>query len=98
MIKFTVISAKAGIHLCQWVTDTSSPLRYSRNDEFPGHRVFFSNLLRHRQTKGAETDMPDLPPPRHFPTLPTAAIRPPESEALKISACAITLARNPLPR
>jgi hypothetical protein len=27
--------------------------------------------LRHRQTKGAETDMPDLPPPRHFPTLPT---------------------------
>jgi hypothetical protein len=27
--------------------------------------------LRHRQTKGAETDMPDLPPPRHIPTLPT---------------------------
>jgi len=26
--------------------------------------------LRHRQTKGAETDMPGLPPPRHFPTLP----------------------------
>ncbi len=26
--------------------------------------------LRHRQTKGAETDMPDLTPPRHFPTLP----------------------------
>ena len=48
MIKFTVISAKAGIHLCQWVTDTSSPLRYSRNDEFPGHRVFFSNLLEVR--------------------------------------------------
>jgi hypothetical protein len=31
--------------------------------------------LRHRQTKGAETDMPGLPPPRHFPTLPRAAIR-----------------------
>jgi hypothetical protein len=26
--------------------------------------------LRHRQTKGAETDMPGLPPPRHIPTLP----------------------------
>jgi hypothetical protein len=25
--------------------------------------------LRHRQTKGAETDMPGLPPPRHIPTL-----------------------------
>jgi hypothetical protein len=28
--------------------------------------------LRHRQTKGAETDMPSLPPPRHIPTLPRA--------------------------
>jgi hypothetical protein len=28
--------------------------------------------LRHRQTKGAETDMPSLPPPRHIPTLPVA--------------------------
>ena len=27
--------------------------------------------LRHRQTKGAATDMPGLPPPRHIPTLPT---------------------------
>ena len=26
--------------------------------------------VSHRQTKGAETDMPGLPPPRHFPTLP----------------------------
>ena len=26
--------------------------------------------LRHRQTKGAETDMSGLPPPRHIPTLP----------------------------
>jgi hypothetical protein len=31
--------------------------------------------LRHRQTKGAETDMPGLPPPRHFPTLPDAEIQ-----------------------
>src|SRR5208282_729356 len=31
--------------------------------------------LRHRQTKGAATDMPGLPPPRHIPTLPIAAIR-----------------------
>jgi len=30
--------------------------------------------LRHRQTKGAETDMPGLPPPRHIPTLPSAAL------------------------
>ena len=29
--------------------------------------------LRHRQTKGAVTDMPSLTPPRHIPTLPTAA-------------------------
>jgi hypothetical protein len=29
--------------------------------------------LRHRQTKGAATDMPDLRRPRHIPTLPTAA-------------------------
>jgi len=26
--------------------------------------------LRHRQTNGAATDMVDLTPPRHFPTLP----------------------------
>jgi pimeloyl-ACP methyl ester carboxylesterase len=32
--------------------------------------------LRHRQTKGAETDMPGLPPPRHFPTLPKPVLRP----------------------
>ena len=31
--------------------------------------------LRHRQTKGAETDMPGLPPPRHFPTLPDLVVR-----------------------
>ena len=27
-------------------------------------------ILRHRQTKGAETDMFDLQQPRHIPTLP----------------------------
>jgi hypothetical protein len=30
--------------------------------------------LRHRQTKGAETDMPSLPPPRHIPTLPASSL------------------------
>jgi len=29
--------------------------------------------LRHRQTKGAATDMVDLTPPRHIPTLPNSA-------------------------
>ncbi len=32
-----------------------------------------ARLVRHRQTKGAETDRPILPPPRHIPTLPIAA-------------------------
>jgi hypothetical protein len=32
--------------------------------------------LRHRQTKGAATDMPGLPPPRHFPTLPFLRLSP----------------------
>ncbi len=31
--------------------------------------------LRHRQTKGAGTDMLGLTPPRHTPTLPTPAVR-----------------------
>jgi hypothetical protein len=31
--------------------------------------------LRHRQTKGAETDMVDLRPPRHIPTLPVCDTR-----------------------
>jgi hypothetical protein len=30
--------------------------------------------LRHRQTKGAATDMVDLTPPRHIPTLPSALL------------------------
>jgi hypothetical protein len=32
--------------------------------------------LRHRQTKGAATDMVDLTPPRHIPTLPDPGVRP----------------------
>ena len=32
--------------------------------------------LRHRQTKGAATDMVDLTPPRHIPTLPSIAATP----------------------
>ncbi len=31
--------------------------------------------MRHRQTKGAETDRPILPPPRHIPTLPPSVLR-----------------------
>jgi hypothetical protein len=31
--------------------------------------------LRHRQTKGAETDMLDLTPPRHVSTPPTPVVR-----------------------
>ncbi len=31
-----------------------------------------ARLVRHRQTKEAETVRPILPPPRHIPTLPTA--------------------------
>jgi hypothetical protein len=30
--------------------------------------------LRHRQTKGAATDMVDLRPPRHIPTLPNLSV------------------------
>jgi len=30
--------------------------------------------LRHRQTKGAATDMVDLTPPRHIPTLPSRPV------------------------
>jgi hypothetical protein len=33
-----------------------------------------ARLLGHRQTKGAATDKPILPPPRHIPTLPTPGI------------------------
>src|SRR5258708_18520586 len=42
-------------------------VRFDERDVEPGAMV---GPLRHRQTKGAETDMPGLPPPRHFPTLP----------------------------
>ena len=31
--------------------------------------------VRHRQTKGAATDMFDLQPPRHISTLPTADVQ-----------------------
>jgi hypothetical protein len=33
-----------------------------------------AELLRHRQTKEAATDMFSLQPPRHIPTLPKAAV------------------------
>jgi hypothetical protein len=34
--------------------------------------------LRHRQTKEAETDMSNLQPPRHIPTLPKTAVTAPQ--------------------
>ena len=43
--------------------------------------------LRHRQTKGAETDMPGLPPPRHIPTLPSPAVDPGYSEGRLWGVC-----------
>jgi hypothetical protein len=43
--EFTVIPAKAGIHLYQRVMDSGSPLCHDRNDGFFGHRAFFSSLL-----------------------------------------------------
>src|SRR3954452_972425 len=42
-------------------------VRFDERDVETGAMV---GPLRHRQTKGAETDMPGLPPPRHIPTLP----------------------------
>ena len=44
--------------------------------------------LRHRQTKGAATDMVDLRPPRHIPTLPAPA---------KGRFAAVTAVRGPIP-
>ena len=38
--------------------------------------------LRHRQTKGAATDMVDLRPPRHIPTLPWCFFDVPASNVL----------------
>src|SRR5207302_5283121 len=42
-------------------------VRFDERDVETGAMV---EPLRHRQTKGAATDMPGLPPPRHIPTLP----------------------------
>ncbi len=41
-----------------------------------------ARLLRHRQTKGAATDRPILPPPRHIPTLPGTDLRRHHQEGL----------------
>ncbi len=48
--------------------------------------------MRHRQTKGAETDRPILPPPRHIPTLPKAAV----GEARSITYQAVLYGYTPL--
>ena len=55
--------------------------------------------LRHRQTKEAETRMPDLTPPRHIPTLPGEAIRGPArpSTALDLEPTAQTDPNLPFP-
>jgi hypothetical protein len=42
--------------------------------------------LRHRQTKGAETDMVDLRPPRHISTLPIADLR---GDAISLTCCVL---------
>jgi hypothetical protein len=49
--------------------------------------------LRHRQTKGAETDMPGLQPLRHTSTLPTAVVRP-EAKIPPRGACPPTRCRS----
>ena len=56
----------------QWLSYPTNPhVRFDERDVEPGAMV---GPLRHRQTKGAETDMPGLPPPRHIPTLPSTVI------------------------
>src|SRR5690242_10918928 len=40
--------------------------------------------VRHRQTKGAATDMFDLPPPRHISTLRTPAADKPSAKGPKL--------------
>ena len=54
-------------------------VRFDERDVETGAMV---GPLRHRQTKGAETDMPGLPPPRHIPTLPDPATQPSRRERL----------------
>src|SRR5258707_13965173 len=58
-------------------------VRFDERDVEPGAMV---GPLRHRQTKGAETDMPGLPPPRHIPTLPDLAV---QRRSLEWRVCAV---------
>src|SRR3954454_19373973 len=53
--------------------------------------------LRHRQTKGAETDMPGLPPPRHISTLPRrcAVLIPCSASSGRCSVAAIRCSAPP---
>ena len=44
-----------------------------------------ARLLGHRQTKGTETDKPDLMLPRHISTLPDIYVR--RAKALSFSGC-----------
>ena len=52
--------------------------------------------LRHRQTKGAATDMVDLTPPRHIPTLPGEAIRGPARPSIALDTRTIFVMRCPV--
>jgi hypothetical protein len=55
--------------------------------------------VRHRQTKGAATDMFDLPPPRHISTLRDLAVGPDVGEGLLATTadlCSAAGSRNVL--
>ncbi len=54
-----------------------------------------ARLLRHRQTKGAETDKPALPPPRHIPTSPKTAVPVTLRQALPLGAKQTGSAKKP---
>jgi hypothetical protein len=58
--------------------------------------------VRHRQTKGAATDMFDLQQPRHTSTLPTRAIGPCQSDIRLVSTiqciqCAVVACEQSVP-
>ena len=53
--------------------------------------------LRHRQTKGAATDMVDLTPPRHIPTLPSRAIPWPRQQNRRVGRQAEFQAGDSMP-
>jgi hypothetical protein len=59
---FTVIPAKKGIHLYQWIMDSHLRFAAAGNDRFLGYRAFFSSLLVHsplhdRRPFGGHTEL-----------------------------------------